>query len=588
MWKKGGIVILEFIKKEVYRKPFIVYTLSLLLACTLVCTVLFRMILNNQLEQIKQETQRAFENAQSNITLNVQKIDNYFLSLYSEQNSLVLSDFMRFFGNDAETYMTKRMEEVWTNSTANNFIEDIKGFVNTNQNSISQISFITSRNSNVIYYENNGNTQVRFRVPNPSDGKNNIALGYNYTKKIFHPSDKTVTIGEVNFLIRAQSIFGNPNNGSTGDIAVMSKDGELFFNGDKQLEQQFHNIYNSDRNTGKLGSGFFGEQHYMVYPSEQYGYKMILLVSNSDIIFKNSSVFLIVILGTLFIFVSITLLIATRMSYDARYLSRITKAIDQAKSGKFVMIDIKKRKDEYSIIANKLNDMSGQLEEHIRKEYILKLKQKEAEMKTLQQQINPHFLYNTLEAIRACALMNNDETVAEAVYNLGGMFREVVRKEDIILIENELDIFTKYLKIMEFKFSGKFYYQIDVEPEVCRMKTVKFWMQPLVENFFVHGFDRSSDFNIVIITGKRVGSGVVFHIVNNGAKIDEKKLERINYNLSRVENATSDSGSIGLQNVYTRLSFFYGDQLKMSISNNEEAGITISVLIEEVGECIGY
>jgi sensor histidine kinase YesM len=202
-------------------------------------------------------------------------------------------------------------------------------------------------------------------------------------------------------------------------------------------------------------------------------------------------------------------------------------------------------------------------------------------MKALQQQINPHFLYNTLEVIRSHALVNNDESVAEAVFNLGGMLRAVVKNKDIITIDNELDILTKYLKIMEFKFKGKFFYQIDVDKEVRLLQTVKFWMQPLVENFFVHGFDRSSDYNLLIISGKMNMDRVVFKIINNGENINPERLKEINGGLSIIDKENSDNNSIGLRNVYTRLRFFYGDGVEMELSNNEEAGITITISIKK-------
>ncbi|HEX2926816.1 MAG TPA: hypothetical protein VHP38_11270, partial [Ruminiclostridium sp.] len=249
--------MLEFLNKQVYRKPFIVYTLSLLLVCTIVCTVLFQLILNSHVEQIKQETLGEFENAQQSIDFNIQKIDSYFLGLYSEQNRPVLDDFKRFFGDDAETYMMKRIKEVPADGTRNSFIDDIGNFVRSNQYSISQILFLTSKNSNVIYYESNGTSQIRFRIPNRAGIKNNIAQGYNYTKKIFQPGDMSVTLGEVSFLIRAESIFGKLNKNPIVHIAVMSKDGELFFGADDGLKQKFRRIYNSEKTSGELDSGFF-------------------------------------------------------------------------------------------------------------------------------------------------------------------------------------------------------------------------------------------------------------------------------------------------------------------------------------------
>ncbi len=574
----------ELLKKQVYRSSFIAYTLALFVTCAVVALALCSLIINTQVAQVKQETQRAFESAQNTIALHTQRIDNYFLGLYAEYNQPVLKDFMRFFGKDAEEYMTVRLSETAAANSSNSFIENIKSFVASNRYAVSQVSVIAQQNMNVINYQSNGNSQISFRMPHLTAGPgNNIAKGFVYTKKILQPGDHTVTLGEVSFLISPDGIFDELTHKQYYDTAVISEDGALFFDADEETKQQFRNIYSSAINEGSIGTAFLSTLHYTTVTSDRYGFKVISIVTDRQIVNRNQTLFFFVGLGVLFIFVSVTMLIATRMTYDARYLDRIMQAINHAKSGHFSAIDVERRKDEFSIIAKNLNDMSEQLEEHIHREYILRLRQIEADMRSLQQQINPHFLYNTLEVIRSCALINKDEAVAEAVYNLGGMFRDMVKGDDVIVMQTELDILSKYLKIMEFKYPGKFFYQIDLSAETLSLSTIKFWMQPLVENFFVHGFDKAGDFNLLLIREQQYDDGVCLEFVDNGAQIDASRLQDINTSLLDPDGRVPEHGGIGLRNVYTRLSYFYGSRLRMGLRNNAEAGITVFVCIPKEG-----
>ncbi len=569
----------ELLTRQVYRTPFIVYTLALFVVCLTLAVALYALIINSQVSQMRQETQRSFAYAQNTIAQNIQKVDNYFLTLYSDYNLPEQQDFMRFFGNNAETYMTLRLNET-TSYNAGSFLENIKNFVSSNRYAIRRISFVAPDNANVIRYEETGNSQISFRMPHNAVGvEHDISDGYVYTRKLLRPGRQSAVLGDVSFLISADTIFEDLKNNTAIDSAVMSAGGALYYTADSTVIPQFQAIYEGANNEGILGSGLLGMLHYATFTSDRYGFKVISTISNRQIVSQNSALFVVVILGTLFIFVSITMLIATRMNYDARALNRIMAVIDQAKSGHFSAIELGIRKDEFGIIAQNLNDMSMQLREHIHREYILRLRQIEADMRTLQQQINPHFLYNTLEVIRSCALINRDDNVADAIYNLGGMFRDMIKGGDEVQLKTEINILSKYLKIMEFKFSDKFFYQIDISPETLERKTIKFWMQPLVENFFVHGFDRASDFNLLLIRERPYEDGVCIEFTDNGAQIPEARLEDINTGLSELAMHGTSSGGIGLKNVYARLLYYYGEHMKMGIRNNEEAGVTVFVVL---------
>lgn len=114
----------------------------------------------------------------------------------------------------------------------------------------------------------------------------------------------------------------------------------------------------------------------------------------------------------------------------------------------------------------------------------MKLKQQEAAMRALKHQINPHFLYNTLESIRSKALVCGDEETAEAITQLGSLYRKIVHCPDVITMKEEKDLLELYLRLMSLRFAGNFVYQLELEKDLEGVRTPGFWLQPLAENFF--------------------------------------------------------------------------------------------------------
>lgn len=580
--------MLEYLKSKIHRNTFFAYVTVLFLICVAVCAAVCHMIASNQVQQYKANALDAFDRVEDNLSLNIAKIDNYVLNLYS--NRALEKDFLCFFSHSAQEYLTQRLEGLETAEVPEDFLASIKGFVQEHQFAVTQIALEAGNNANVIYfYESSYNTpsiNVDFCVPSHSMDiyQDDVSYGYVYTKKLYRSDNIDESLGEMKFLLSSNKIFDVIKEYTAGNCAVMSKKGALYYlpsNRQDELADTFNELYQSKEATGVISRGLFYRIYYFTSTS-QYGYKLISMVDTQTIFQQNAGLFLLVIIGSLLIFVVMTFLISVRMNQDAHYLNRIIDAIQMAKSGRFSNIELGGRKDEYGVIAQEFNDMSAQLEQYIRKEYVLKLKQQDAEMKALQHQINPHFLYNTLEIIRSCALVNQDEKVADAIYNLGAMYRDIVKSEAVITIDKELDILNKYLKIMEFKYSENFYYQIDIVPEVRALETVKLWMQPLVENFFVHGFDKNSEFNLLLISGRVEENRYVIELMNNGSFIEEDKLLEINSRL--LEGKEPVGNNIGIQNVYHRLRHFYGETLQMKIDNNDEAGITVTVHIYKKGK----
>jgi sensor histidine kinase YesM len=235
------------------------------------------------------------------------------------------------------------------------------------------------------------------------------------------------------------------------------------------------------------------------------------------------------------------------------------------------------RNNEYGHIAQALDEMSRRLNDHITREYKLELLQRETMMKALQNQINPHFLYNSLEVIRSSVLMEGGRQSAESLAVLGALFRELVNDSKKHNIRDELALVEKYLKIMRLRNKELFTYRLEVDERLMNIPTAKFWMQPLVENFFIHGFT-GKETNLLIIKGMKTKEGFEIMIINNGESIPQDKLDKINAILKSSGSETAESGGIGLSNTRTRLGYFYGEELTVFLENNPDRGITVKVI----------
>lgn len=267
------------------------------------------------------------------------------------------------------------------------------------------------------------------------------------------------------------------------------------------------------------------------------------------------------------------------LCHEAWFLSRIMKMLKAMECGNFQEVTgiCAGSSNEYGVIAGGLLEVSGKLKGYIEKEYILKLKQQEAAMRALQNQINPHFLYNTLESIRARALMLGDGETAEAIGQLGSLYRGVVRAPGVITLKEEFAQLKLYLKLMSLRHGGSFVYQLELDEEAGKTQTVSFWLQPLAENFFNHGFDRNSEFNLLVVEGGKRKQAVELLMTDNGIGIPEERLSQIRRNM--VEGTDEAGADIGLRNVYQRLTYYYGPGFSMEISNNPEGGVRIRVVI---------
>ncbi|ACT04843.1 sensor histidine kinase [Paenibacillus sp. JDR-2] len=572
----------SFMQIKIYRGKFIAYAVFVvfigLALGALTCAVLLDQWVGNS----RNEATGAFSRVENSLQYDADRIEAFMQRVYS--NSGLVSDIRSFLGNNAEGYLTSRLQGSQYNRPLVSFPDDMKSFLsNGGKGDITQISLHTEQEGNVVSFDNNGNTSYLFRLPNSDETfRETIQKGFVYHKKLSDPNQISRQLGEFRFLVSSDRIFKTVQNYHLDGAAAVSDSGDVYLiagNG-RSSEELIRRIVADGRTHGFLSTGFLDRTYFVTFHSNEFDYRFVSTVDLASLIRQKANVLLIVFLIVLAAMICVLLLIVYNLREDANFLRRIIVSIGRVKTADFTPVSpARYRRNEYGMIARELDDMIRQLDRHIRTNYLLKLKQQETEMKALQHQINPHFLYNTLEVIRSSALVNSADHTSDAIATLGALYRDIVKNENIISLGSELNLLQKYLKIMEFKYPDRFYYQFNVETALVSLPTVKFWMQPLAENFFIHGFHPENEFNLLIVNGWEEEARFVLEIVDNGNRISEQQLAEIRKKLSRGDDAPVDS--IGLRNVYTRLRFFYGKGFSMTIDNNEEAGVKITVILSK-------
>jgi|GEM_PF-3585876 len=238
--------------------------------------------------------------------------------------------------------------------------------------------------------------------------------------------------------------------------------------------------------------------------------------------------------------------------------------------------------DDLTDISHTINETLDDLNDYIDRVYLSKLKQREAELANLQAQINPHFLYNTLEAIRMKSLAEGGRTSAKMIVQLAQLFRYSLKTEDLVTVENEINHAQQYIELFKIRFQNQLIDNFNVEEKIRDYYTPSFILQPLIENFLLHGFRRDSETNQLAVTIYEQNDILIIDIEDNGSGIAHKKLEDIK---SRLKQEEGTSDSIGLGNVHRRIQLKYGSDYGVEIRSvpNVKTSVTVKLpLISEV------
>lgn len=220
----------------------------------------------------------------------------------------------------------------------------------------------------------------------------------------------------------------------------------------------------------------------------------------------------------------------------------------------------------------------------------IKLRQKEAELNSLQNQINPHFLYNTLESIRGAALYHGIQEIASMAKSLSLLFRYSISERVLVSVREELQHLENYISIQNFRFEDKFRLQYNIPPEFMDYKILKLTLQPLIENSIKHGLEMKLGKGTIKIEILQLNSNIKIVISDDGLGIPPKKLEELNRSLAGTRSGdpatVSNSGTgIGVMNVNARIKLYFGDQYGLRF-REAAVGTTVEITLPAVTESL--
>lgn len=261
-------------------------------------------------------------------------------------------------------------------------------------------------------------------------------------------------------------------------------------------------------------------------------------------------------------------------------LNRLYRSMVKFKAGDFKQQVEVTDYDEIGEVIDCFNHMVTEIKELIDTNYVMVLRERQSELDALQSQINPHFLYNTLDSLYWQALNANSDKLAEDIFSLSQLFRLVLSQgQAMIPIAREKELIFHYLQIQKMRFEKKLNYTIDMDEDILNYSIPKLILQPFVENAIVHGLECTDERGLIEISGHRKEEDLVFQVKDNGVGMTKEQLDAIFEEKEAKEYSSQRIGRYAIKNVQERLSIKYHDDFTLLIESKVGVGTTVTIKI---------
>ncbi|MGE7610987.1 cache domain-containing sensor histidine kinase [Paenibacillus sp. NPDC101420] len=373
-----------------------------------------------------------------------------------------------------------------------------------------------------------------------------------------------------------------------GDILLVNKLGNIVFNksgehiGQRTEFPFLENDYAKEQNY--YIDNYQGEKSLITFlPSHNKDWYLAAitpmnLISSESISIRNIAIIL------------STVSLLSAILFDRYFVRRLVYSINSAvngmkrvKQGIFTPITTRYRADDESdFLIDGFNRMSTQINELIVQVQTEQGRKKEAEMKALMAQINPHFIYNSLESINSMAVLQGNKDISKMVISLGKLLRiSISQNQELIPLQMEFEHVRHYLDIQKFRFEDKFSYIINLPESLRTFMTQKLIVQPIVENALYHAIEPMEDPGIIEITAYEMGTDMIIIVKDNGPGFDLAKMMNLWDNEGGGQKKYSDSG-VGLKNVHERLNIRFGSPYGLLVCSSPGFGSTIRIRIPKI------
>lgn len=383
-------------------------------------------------------------------------------------------------------------------------------------------------------------------------------------------------------------LYQSIHPGNTGYIFIVNQNGHIVSHSHKDQIARFLKDVSLFQPIFDGAEGYYrhkvgsADQLITYYTSKERALIYVAVLPYAQLV-KDSrflgQVSLIIMLIAALLALCISYLIASKVTTPVK---KLTKLMGEVESGNLDVVVAIDRRDEFGMLARSFNRMIDHIRQLITEVYQSGLLRKEAELKALQAQINPHFLYNTLDSIYWTARQENALQSAELVSALAKLFRLGLNKgNELTTIEREVAHLQSYLTLQKKRYSQEPRITVTVDPKLYPFSTLKVILQPLVENALYHGLDELDHPGVITVTGCENGEDVLFEVCDNGVGMDEAT--RSTLFIANPDNL----GGYGLKNVEQRIKLYFGPAYGLTVESAPGQGTRVRILIPKYRESTG-
>ncbi|KAA6449545.1 HAMP domain-containing protein [Bacillus swezeyi] len=362
--------------------------------------------------------------------------------------------------------------------------------------------------------------------------------------------------------------------GKTGYLMIMDENGgdiyspeasELFL--PKQWFQQ--------ESSGDFSKRIKGEDYQLIYETSAFtNWTTVGVFKTGEPVFEVKEIHLYVLLFLLaaaFLGMTASYYLSYSMS---RPILKLNSFMQKAESGDFSTLYQENRQDEIGLLGKSFNRLMLRIQELMSVTEKQERQKREAELRALQAQINPHFLYNTLDTINWMARKKGAEEVTDLVQALSKLFRISLSKgRDMIPLSAEFEHVENYLKIQKARYRDKLNYSLEVPEFAGERFILKLVLQPIVENAIYHGIKEKKGSGHIVIKGKEEDGCLMIKVEDDGAGMDEKTLKKITDQFKKREN----TAGYGMINVHERIALTFGEQYGLTVESRKGAGTSVTI-----------
>ena len=370
--------------------------------------------------------------------------------------------------------------------------------------------------------------------------------------------------------------------GTKGYAFILDAKGNIVYHPQQQQlynELQTENIsliMDTDEDTVLTGTGNDGKL-YSISRSEKTGWTVVDCTNVKELLSKSRQAQSVYVL-TAIILVIVALLFSRFMARSITLpIQKLRDSMKKVQEGDFSVSDVVvDSKNEIGSLTKSFDVMTHRIHELMEQNVHEQEEKRKSELKALQSQINPHFLYNTLDSIIWMAEGKKNEEVVLMTASLARLLRQSISNEDeVVPIANEVEYARGYLTIQKMRYKDKLEFQIEVDSSILYILLIKLVLQPIIENAIYHGLKYKESKGLLIVKGFMKDGNAVLQVIDDGVGMDEETLAHI-YDKHKVN---YHSNGVGVYNVQKRLKLYYGEDYGITYTSELGKGTTATITI---------